>query len=64
MEHFYIELNLISVADCASKPCMHGGVCAVRDGKTSCICQPGYTDIICQTCKSFEARGIKRYISL
>ena len=44
---FYLDLD-----ECDSDPCENGGDCKNGDNSYSCICEPGYLGINCETGKT------------
>lgn len=41
-------IYLIDIDECASIPCMHGGLCNDMVNLYSCSCKPGYVDYNCE----------------
>ena len=41
------------VDECVSAPCQNGGTCVDQVNGYLCQCAPGYTDLQCQTGKTF-----------
>ena len=48
----YLSIPISDINECASDPCVNGGICYNELDRYRCECQPGYNGVNCETSKS------------